>query len=86
LFAESARPSKTPQERSNYLRREQQTIQQATPRAQPSLGNDASQLFVDEDTSAPARWDYGEMNTICGFYNAKMWIKERLAKLNNNNP
>jgi len=23
---------------------------------------------------------------ICGFYNAKMWIKERLAKLSNNNP
>ncbi len=24
------------------------------------------------------------MDIICGFYNAKMWIKERLAKLNNN--
>ncbi len=26
------------------------------------------------------------MDTICGFCNAKMWIKERLAKLNYNNP
>jgi hypothetical protein len=26
------------------------------------------------------------MDTICGFYNAKMWIKERLAKLSNINP
>ncbi len=26
------------------------------------------------------------MDTICGFSNAKMWIKERLAKSNNNNP
>ncbi len=32
------------------------------------------QLFADEDASAPARWDYGEMDTIYGFYNAKMWI------------
>jgi hypothetical protein len=26
------------------------------------------------------------MDTICGFCNAKMWIKERLAKPSNNNP
>ncbi len=26
------------------------------------------------------------MDTICGFYSAKMWIKERLAKSTNNNP
>jgi hypothetical protein len=26
------------------------------------------------------------MDTICGFCNAKMWIKERLAKSNNSNP
>jgi hypothetical protein len=30
--------------------------------------------------------DYGKMDTICGFCNAKMWIKEQLTKLNNNNP
>jgi hypothetical protein len=35
---------------------------------------------------APARWDSREMDTICGFCNAKMWIKERLAKSSNNNP
>jgi hypothetical protein len=43
-------------------------------------------LFGDEDASAPARWDCGEMDTIYGFCNAKMWIKERSAKSNNNNP
>jgi len=43
-------------------------------------------LFGDEDALALARWDCGEMDTICGFCNAKMWIKERLAKSNNNNP
>jgi hypothetical protein len=26
------------------------------------------------------------MDTICGFYNAKMWIKERLTKSSNKNP
>jgi len=26
------------------------------------------------------------MDTICGFYNTKMWIKERLAKSCNSNP
>jgi hypothetical protein len=50
------------------------------------FGNDALQLFVDEDMSAPTQWDYGEMDIIYGFYNAKMWIKEQLAKFNNNNP
>jgi len=54
--------------------------------AQPSLGSDALQLFGDEDVLAPGRWDCGEMDTICGFYNAKMWIKERLAKSSYNNP
>jgi hypothetical protein len=43
-------------------------------------------LFGDEDASALGRWDCGEMDTICGFYNAKMWIKEQLAKSTNNNP
>jgi hypothetical protein len=43
-------------------------------------------LLGDEDASALGRWDYGEMDTICGFYSTKMWIKERLAKLRNNNP
>ncbi len=86
LFVESAGPSEMPQERSNCLCQEQRTVQQATTCAQPSLGNDALQLFIDEDASAPARWDYGKMDTICGFCNAKMWIKERLAKSSNNNP
>jgi len=44
------------------------------------------QLFGDENALTLAQWDYGEMDTICGFSNAKMWIKERLAKLNNINP
>jgi hypothetical protein len=44
------------------------------------------QLFGDEDALALTRWDCGEMDTICGFYNAKMWIKERLAKSSNINP
>jgi hypothetical protein len=43
-------------------------------------------LFEDEDALASKRWDCGEMDTICGFCNAKMWIKERLAKSSNNNP
>jgi hypothetical protein len=69
LFAESVGPSETPQERSNRLRRKRQTIQQATARAQPSLSNYALQLFIDEDASAPARWDCGKMDTIRGFCN-----------------
>jgi hypothetical protein len=44
------------------------------------------QLFGDKDVLASAQWDYGEMDTICGFCNAKMWIKEQLAKSSNNNP
>jgi hypothetical protein len=48
--------------------------------------NDALQLFGDEDALASGRWDYGEMDIICGFCNAKMWTKERSAKLTNNNP
>jgi hypothetical protein len=43
-------------------------------------------MFVDKNASTPARWDCGEMDTICGFYNVKMWIKERLAKSRNINP
>jgi hypothetical protein len=62
------------------------TVQQAVARAQPSLGNDALQLFGDEDALAPTQWDYGEMDTNCGFCNAKMWIKERLAKSSNSDP
>jgi hypothetical protein len=72
----SAGPSETLQERSNHLHRERRTVQQAEARAQPSFGNDALQLFGDEDASTPRRWDCGEMDTICGFCNAKMWIKE----------
>ncbi len=49
----------------------------------PSFRNDALQLFRDEDVSASGRWDCGEMDTICGFCNAKMWIKERSTKSNN---
>ncbi len=76
LFVESTGPSETPQEQSNHLRQERQTVQQAAARAQPSLGNEALQLFVDENASTPARWDCGEMDIICGIYNVKMWIKE----------
>ncbi len=54
--------------------------------AQPSFGNDALQLFRNKDALALGRWDCGEMDTICGFYNAKMWIKERLTKSSNKNP
>jgi hypothetical protein len=56
----------------NRLRRESRAKQ----REHPSLRNDALQLFGDEDASALGRWDCGEMDTICGFCNAKMWIKE----------
>ncbi len=58
----------------------------AKQREQPSLRNDALQLFGNEDALAPGRWDCGEMDTICGFCSVKMWIKERLAKSTNNNP
>jgi len=44
------------------------------------------QLFGDENALAPTRWDCGKMDIIYGFYSAKMWIKERLAKLSNINP
>jgi hypothetical protein len=47
----STKPSEMSQERSNCLCREQRTIQQVTARAQPFLGNDALQLFGDEDAS-----------------------------------
>jgi hypothetical protein len=79
-------PSKTPQERSSRMCQEWRTVQQATSCAQPSFGNDALQLFGDKDASTPTRWDCGEMDIIYGFSNTKMWIKERLAKLNNKNP
>jgi len=69
-------------ERRNHLQREHRSKQ----RKQPSLCNDALQLFGDADASTPGRWDCGEMDTICGFYNTKMWIKERSAKSMNNNP
>ncbi|CAM6007599.1 unnamed protein product [Sphagnum balticum] len=74
--------SESAHERRNRLQRERRAKQ----REQHSLRNDALQLFGDEDTSAPGRWDYGEMDIICGFCSAKMWIKERLAKSTNNNP
>ncbi len=70
------------QERRNCLRREQRAKQ----REQPSFRNDALQLFADADALAPGRWDCGEMDTICGFCSAKMWIKERSANSTNNNP
>ncbi len=82
----SSGPSEMPQERSNCLCQERQIVQQTVARAQPSLGNDALQLFGDKDASALAQWDYGEMDTIYGFCNAKMWIKERLVKSSNSNP
>jgi len=44
---ELAKPFETPQEQSNRLRREQRIVQQAIKRAQPSLGNDTLQLFVE---------------------------------------
>ncbi len=69
-------------ERRNRLQRERRAKQ----REQHSLHNDALQLFGDEDASAPRRWDYGKMDILCGFYSTKMWIKERLANLTNNNP
>ncbi len=77
---ESAEPSKTPQERSNHLCQERQTVQQATTRAQPSLNNDTLQLFGDKDALTLAQWDCGEIDTICGFCNAKMWIKKRFVQ------
>jgi len=71
--------SESTYERRNRLRRESRAKQ----REHPSLRNDALQLFGDKDASAPGRWDCGEMDTICGFCNAKMWIKERSTKSNN---
>jgi len=69
-------------ERRNRLQRERLVKQ----REQPSLRNDALQLFGDEGALTLGRWDCGEMDTICGFCNAKMWIKERFAKSRNNTP
>jgi hypothetical protein len=74
--------SESAHERCNRLQREQHAKQ----REHPLLRNDALQLFGDEDASAPERWDCGEMDIICGFYSAKMWIKERSANSTNNNP
>ncbi len=51
---ESAGPFEMPQERSNRLCQERGTVQQAIARAQPSFGNDALQLFGDEDALALA--------------------------------
>jgi hypothetical protein len=64
--------SESAHERCNRLQRESCAKQ----REHPSLRSDALQLFGDEDASAPGRWDCGEMDTICGFCNTKMWIKE----------
>jgi len=74
--------SKFAHECRNRLQRERHAKQHK----QLSFRNDALQLFGDADVSALGRWDCGEMDTICGFCNAKMWIKERLAKSTNNNP
>jgi hypothetical protein len=43
-------------------------------------------LFGNKYASTLARWDCGEMDTIYGFCNMKMWIKERLTKSSNSNP
>jgi len=51
--AKLAGPSETLQERSNRLCGEWRNVQQATACAQPSLGNDALQLFGDENASTP---------------------------------
>ncbi len=74
--------SESAHEHRNRLQRERRAKQ----REQPSLCNDALQLFADKDASALGRWDCGEMDTICGFCSTKMWIKERSAKSRNNNP
>jgi hypothetical protein len=71
--------SESAHECHNRLRRERRVKQHE----HPSLRNDALQLFGNENASAPGRWDCGEMDTICGFCNAKMWIKKRSAKSNN---
>ncbi len=64
--------SESAHERCNCLQKESRAKQ----REHPFLRNDEVQLFGNEDASAPGRWDCGEMDTICGFCNAKMWIKE----------
>jgi hypothetical protein len=69
-------------ERRNRVQRKRRAQQHE----QPFLRNDALQLFENKDASAPRQWDCGEMDTICGFCSAKMWIKERLTKSTNNNP
>ncbi len=74
--------SESAHEHCNCLQRERRVKQ----REHPSLRNAALQLFRDGDVSAPGQWDCGEMDTICGSCNAKMWIKERSAKSTNNNP
>jgi hypothetical protein len=74
--------SESTHERRNRLQKEWRAKQ----REQPSFRNDALQLFGDEDASAPGQRDCGEMDIICGLYNAKMWIKEQSAESTNNNP
>ncbi|CAM6071053.1 unnamed protein product [Sphagnum tenellum] len=74
--------SESAHERRNRFKRERRAKQ----REQPSLRNDALQLFGDGDASAAGRWDCGEMDIICGFCSAKMWIKERSANSTNSNP
>jgi hypothetical protein len=48
----------------------------------------ALQLFGDVDASTSGRWDCGEMDIICGFCSAKMWIKEQrtISKLDEQQP
>ncbi len=74
--------SESAHERRNRLQRERRAKQCE----HPSFRNDALQLFADANASAPGRWDYGEMDTICGFCSAKMWIKEQSTNSTNNNP
>jgi hypothetical protein len=60
--------SESARECHNRLQRERHAKQ----REQPSFRCDALQLFGDKDASALGRWDCGEMDTICGFCNAKI--------------
>jgi len=60
--------SESARERRNRIKKERHAKQHE----QPSLRNDALQLFGDEDASAPRRWDCGKMDTICGFCSTKM--------------
>jgi hypothetical protein len=86
LFGDGDAPAQSTSESAHECRNPLQREWRAKQREQPSLRNDALQLFGDGDALTPGRWDCGEMDTICRFCNAKMWIKERSANSTNNNP